>query len=256
MRFKKLYMSWAWSCSSWRWWEFCCLFHRSGLSKLRVIFERKVGQIGSHLQSSGKSKTILYLWKCKTLTSPHSQTAELYVFHAGLYSLVLQEDFTSLRVLYLSLCFFPKDRCWFPEKLLRAAVCAGVKTPAPRDLAPRDYRWTSVPILLPACSSTISSTSLQPCCRAAAAFLPYRAGSLLRSSGECALCPRDDSCLAAYEPNIGLSPRSTQKTSLLWISIREMFMRSLQCPTSSGMPCSMPVSGASNHTWLPQDWPM
>ena len=71
MRFKKLYMSWAWSCSSWRWWEFCCLFHRSGLSKLWVIFERKVGQIGSHLQSSGKSKTILYL----------SENARLWLVH-------------------------------------------------------------------------------------------------------------------------------------------------------------------------------
>lgn len=148
-------------------------------------------------------------------------------------------------MLYLSQCSFPKDHCWFPGNL-RAAVCAGVFY-----LVPRAHHWTSVPILPPACSSTISNTSLQPCCHAA--FLPYRAGSLLRSAGECALCPRDDSCLAAYEPNVGLFPRSTQKTSPLWISIREMFMRSLHCPTSSGMPCSMLVSGASNHARLPQD---
>lgn len=107
-----------------------------------------------------------------TLTSPHSQIAEIYVFHAGLHSLVLQ-DFTSLGMLYLSQCSFPKDHCWFPQNL-RAAVCARLF-----DLAPRAHHWTSVPILPPACSSTISSTSLQPCCHAAAAFLPYRAGSLL-----------------------------------------------------------------------------
>lgn len=170
-----------------------------------------------------------------TLTSPHSQIAEIYVFHAGLHSLVLQ-DFTSLGMLYLSQCSFPKDHCWFPQNL-RAAVCARLF-----DLAPRAHHWTSVPILPPACSSTISSTSLQPCCHAAAAFLPYRAGSLLGGAGKCALCPRDDSCLAAYEPNVGLFPRSTQKTSPLWIS-----MRSLYCPTSSGMPCSMLVSRAGNH---------
>lgn len=45
------------------------------VNKLAVTFKEKQCQPGSHFQSTGEGKHVLYLsvWKHKTLTSPHSQ---------------------------------------------------------------------------------------------------------------------------------------------------------------------------------------